>query len=546
LCAGLLISIVSHASAEQEVILKSGTRLIGAVTIDAGDVLVQMADDKVRVSLNQVATIAAADSSPERQAQRLLFAALEARVTGGASNDVVALLAEAKRLAPEDPSVAYWCASTLVDAGFGKAANEVFTPRRDAIAKSYPGLVDQLAERIKRRANMEKMPSELVKRMDEINATAPKQSTTNDKRQLYVMFRVIDQNKQPIDASAFRIESRGEEENLESYDDGYFVLTFARNRYNRDEGSRLDVVQAGLEQKGFQFSAAPNRLADAGEFVVKRLDEKSKQPYRVQVTDAAGKPVSNAKVSLQITTQQGRSNEAASTTTDLDGRAELSVFPMKYTYSISATGFNYLNGSVEVVADEAKSKENKVQLHRAIEAKIRVAWLSTPINAGAGAGTTSGEGEIRATGSSIRYNQFGPNQIQWLRTNQTKDRLILQFMSQPFGGPALPGSAGWVRVVEPEGGATKSNGSKAAAEKYEKLDLKKVEEFKDRIAAPKAAGPSTPNAYPMSISVRAEPGKVYVGKMMQRDMRTGQPVEMSFKAIVDELSSDSEPVEISE
>jgi hypothetical protein len=356
------------------------------------------------------------------------------------------------------------------------------------------------------------------------------------------MFRVVDQNKQPIDASAFRVESRGEEENLESYDDGYFVLTFARNRYNRDEGSRLDIVQSGFEQKGFQFSAAPNRLADAGEFVVKRLDEKSKQPYRVQVTDVAGKPISGAKVSLQTTTQQGRTNEAASTTTDLDGRAELSVFPMTYMYSITANGFNYQNGSVEVAADERKAKEQTVRLYRAIEAKIRVAWLSKPINAGAGAGTTSGEGEIRATGSSIRYDRYGPNAIQWLRTNQTKDRLILQFMSQPFGGPGLPGSTAWVRVVEPEEGLKGNEASKVAADQYGKLDLKKVEEFKDKIAAPKQAGTSTP----MSISVRAELGKVYVGKMMQHDMRTGQPVEMSFKAIVDEMSTGSEPAEISE
>jgi hypothetical protein len=506
-----------------------------------------MADDKVRISLNQVATIAAADSSPERQAQRLLFAALEARVTGGANSDVVALLAEAKRLAPDDPSVAYWCASTLVDAGFGKAANEVFAPRREAIAKAYPGLADQLAERIKRRANLEKMPSELVKRIDEINAIAPKQSPTNDKRQMYVMFRVVDQNKQPIDASAFRVESRGEEENLESYDDGYFVLTFARNRYNRDEGSRLDIVQAGFEQKGFQFSAAPNRLADAGEFVVKRLDEKSKQPYRVQVTDVAGKPISNAKVSLQTTTQQGRSNEAAQTTTDFDGRAELSVFPMKYMYSVSAAGFNYQNGSVEVAADGGGAKENKVQLHRAIEAKIRVAWLSTPINAGAGAGTISGEGEIRATGSSVRFNQFGPNQIQWLRTNQIKDRLILQFMSQPFGMPRGSESPVWVREIKPEGAAKEDKSEKAASEVYEKLDLKKVDEFKKKIAAPKPVRrPGMPTNDQISTLVEADRGSVYVGKMISRDMRTGQPVEMSFKAIIDEMSSDSEPAEISQ
>ena len=134
---------------------------------------------------------------------------------------------------------------------------------------------------------------------------------------MFAMFRLVDQNKRPVDQSAFRVESRGEEENLESFDDGYFVLTFGRNRYNRDEPCRLEVVQAGLESKSFQFSPASNRLADAGEFVVSRLDEKSKRPYRVQVVDAVRKPIAGAKIVLQTTTQQRSGvNEAASTTTD--------------------------------------------------------------------------------------------------------------------------------------------------------------------------------------------------------------------------------------
>ena len=57
-----------------------------------------------------------------------------------------------------------------MDAGYGNAANEVFAPKREAIAKAYPGMADQLVARIKRRAEMEKMPLELVKRIDELNA----------------------------------------------------------------------------------------------------------------------------------------------------------------------------------------------------------------------------------------------------------------------------------------------------------------------------------------------------------------------------------------
>ena len=94
------------------------------------------------------------------------------------------------------------------------------------------------------------------------------------------------------------------------------------------------------------------------------------------------------------------------------------VFPMKYTSSVSADGFNVQSGSVDVPSGERKVDEQQVKLHRAIQAKIRLAWSSTGMaNAGQGA-TTSGEGEIRATGSAVRSNQFGPDTINWVRTSQ--------------------------------------------------------------------------------------------------------------------------------
>ncbi len=542
LCAVFLLAFPWRLFADQEVILKAGTRLIGKVSIDGSDVVVQMADDKVRVPLNDVVTIAAENSSPERQAQRLLFAALEARLMNGNSNEVVGLLAEAKRLAPDDPSVAYWCASTLADAGYGKAANEIFTSRREIIAKAYPGLADQLAARIKRRADIEKMPMELVKRLDELNAAAPKQLPGNEKRQLFVMFRLVDQNKRPVEQTGFRIESRGEEDNLESFDDGFFLLTFSRNRYNRDEPCHLDVFQMGLEPKSFQFSAASNRVADAGELVVARLDEKSKRLWRIRVVSSDGGPVAGAKVALQTTTQQGsRANEVASTTTDLDGRAELLVFPMKYTFQVSAEGFNYQSGTSEIRTDDRKVDEQKVELYRAARAKIRVAWSSTGTgNNGAGA-TTTGEANVQATGGAIRVNQYGGEIMNWLRSYQQKDRLMVQFIGQQFGGPGPFGGTGWMRVIEPEDGTKESDLKRKGLEKYNALDLKNIDEFKDKIAAPNSTGSSS--NYPGSVAVRAEFGKVYVGKLPQRDMRTGQPIELSFKAVIDEMSSDAQPTE---
>ena len=122
--------------------------------------------------------------------------------------------------------------------------------------------------------------------------------------------------------------------------------------------------------------------------------------------------------------------------------------------------------------------------------------------------------------------------------------MILQFISQPFGGPPQFGSTSWVRIIESEDGTKESDLKRKGLERFNSLDLKKVSEFKDKIEAPKSLNPvGAPTSYPGSVSVRAEMGKVYVGKLMQRDMRTGQPVELSFKAIVDEMSSGVESAE---
>jgi hypothetical protein len=120
----------------------------------------------------------------------------------------------------------------------------------------------------------------------------------------------------------------------------------------------------------------------------------------------------------------------------------------------------------------------------------------------------------------------------------------LQFINQPFGGPAQFGSAGWVRIIDSDGVEKESDLKRKGNAKFDALDLKKIGEFKDKIEAPKSVNTVGPQAaYGGPVSVRAEMGKIYVGKLMQRDMRNGQPVELSFKAIVDEMSSDVELAE---
>lgn len=146
-----------HLLAEQEVTLKSGATFIGNVTIDGDAVVVEIDDAPLRVPLAEVAAIAPLDSGHKQQARRLLMAALEARLMNNSGNEALGLLAEAARLDPDDPRIAYWYARSLVDAGFGKAAGEVLESRREEIAKTYPGMSDQLAAQIKGRLELEKM-----------------------------------------------------------------------------------------------------------------------------------------------------------------------------------------------------------------------------------------------------------------------------------------------------------------------------------------------------------------------------------------------------
>jgi len=252
--------------ADVEVTLKSGASLVGKVKIDGGDAIVTVDDSELRVPLAEIDTITAAEAGPERQAHRLLLTALQARMTKDGSTEVIGLLAEAARLAPEDPHIAYWYATSLADAGYGQAASDILTKQRDSIAKAYPGMIDLLAARIKRRVEMEKMPPALIERFDALNSEMAKQSATADQRQMAVLFRLVDQDEIPIEKTDFQIQCNGHDENLEPYDDGFFVYMYKQHRGNNDQPCHLEIMRPGLEAKSFDFSGSSSRISSCSTY----------------------------------------------------------------------------------------------------------------------------------------------------------------------------------------------------------------------------------------------------------------------------------------
>ena len=552
LCSFLCVVAVFVAGArlfaEQEVTLKSGASFIGEVSLDGDVVVVQVDEAKLRVPLSDVAAISPLGAGHEQQAQRLLMTALESKLMNNSGREVLAILAEAARLDPKNPKIAYWYASTLAEAGFGKAANEVFAPRRDDIANAYPGMADLLAARIEERLELEKMPAEVVERIDRLTATAGRNAGTPEWELLAAVLRLVDQNQRAIERSAFRIHINGQEEKLESFHDGYYLFSYKQNRQNQDPVCRLEINQPGLEPTTFEFTGDWPRVRNVGELVVERYDENSKRLYRAHVVGPNGQPVAEATLTLTPVFSNGStSSNTISGDTDADGRVELLAFPMKYSYMVRADGFNSKNGTVELSAGSADSRdwhEQQVKLDHAIRATIRVAWLSTAFPGG---GTTSDETTLQVSGDSTSPNRYPQNNLQWLRASQTRNRLTLQFVNMPYGyqGPNAPDV--WVRVVDTDASqdgdadmAEQDDANAAdAAAKFKALDLEKIASLKEELEAPPELGQPARPGYAGPMIVRAAAGNIYVGRLSNRDTRTGQPVQIDFKVFVEKLTGDS-------
>jgi hypothetical protein len=517
------------ARAEQEVTLQSGVTLIGDVTFDGDAIVVDIDGAKQRIPLADVESVTPTGFGPEREARRLLLAALEARQLGGPPREALALLTEAARLDPDNPQIAFWHAGTLVDAGLGKAASQSFESHREAIAAAYPDGAPKLAERIRMRTLLEMLPPNMVERIDELNAAAAVQPANATIRPMAVAFRVLDQYKDPVEKAAFRIYASGEDESLEPYADGYYLYTFTRRREGSDQPCRLNISQYGFKAEQHEFRASSAHVAIAGEFLAHRYGEVDKRPFRAVVLDRDGAPLADVRVALQPS-GNGNPGELGDTT-DEDGRVTVSALPGAYSYRVTLDGYSDASGSSQINDAGAENAELQIVLHRTIDAKIRVAWTSTAFHMGAPAGVgAAGEEtvEINAQGRPASSAGPSPNPVGIV---QEGDQIVVQFETFPYYAPGTPGAvAPWLKK---QSAPTGDDAGDDAEARFAAVDLTKVADLDDGFASVpfQAAGPGPGSGQP-TIRVPAKDGDVFVGQFVGRDPRTGQPLNYTVKALV--------------
>src|SRR3989304_2417985 len=450
---------VTSVYAEQQVKLQSGAMLVGNVSMEGANLVVDVEGAKIEVPFKDVASVTPATTDDAKQADQLLLRGLESHILSKGEHEELSLLAEAFRLAPEDPHVAFWYAPSQVNAGHGKGASEVFEPRRGRIVAAYPGFADRLASQIEERLAVEELPSALVTRLDQIAAAAKYARPIESEMTTYAAyFQLVDQSDEPIEQSAFRVNCSGQDENLESFADGYYLYTFGRGRGYGRSPCRLEVIQPELVSDVVEFNGAAQGAENVGVLRVKRLNDADRRPVVVNVVDPEGKPLSSATVTPSVISRSGGRTDVPPVTTTADGTAKLNLFPNEYSCQVAMPDYSPGSQRILVPADEKQAVTFDVKLFRAISATIKVVWRSKSlIQPGMpqfqNDAVTSGEFEqqVGPNGTAgIVNGRFGP---PWVRLVQNGDKVQLQFTEQMnFPQAGLSWVGRWKRDAEKASG----------------------------------------------------------------------------------------------
>lgn len=515
---------VGFVRADEQVTLKSGTRLVGQVTYssDSKSITVKIGESTLSLPMSEVDVIGPVGSTPSQTPDRLLMIALESQLQQGTAAGQMGLLAEAYRLAPKDPRIAYWYAKSLVDSGFGNAAKQVVDANRQAIDAAYPGMLVSLEHDILQRLNVENLPPDLLKRIDQITASIDKSPIRNDRIPMFVRFSLVDEGGTPIERKAFRVSANGQDERLETFSQGYYLYSFDGYR-NNNPNCKITVNWPGLESKTFDLNPSSDFVADAGRLAVKRFSNSDKVSRTIVVIDRNGKPVVNATVHIRANVSEG-DYPAETLKTDANGRVKFTTFPMSYAYSVVAKGYKSEEGGIEFKRGDLEDVQ--VELYPQMSATIRVAWVVEPLQGEAS--SISGEAVLELGSEVPRpYGMEGGN---LLRAVQVKDRLVLQSGPPYFGGPMAPGATSWIRRAP----AAMLNNEPLKF--FESIDLKKIDVLQSQFeSAETDSSTNRPPYAPFSILVKQ--GDVYAGMFPSRDMRTGQPALVSVKVFVEKIST---------
>ncbi len=546
-----ILGVPLNAAAEQQVVLQSGAVLVGQLTMDGENLVLEVDGAKLQVPLSSVVTVALVKANSGNQAQGLLLKGLEAQLLFDGDKRALGLLAEAYRVAPEDGGVAFWYARSLVMAGFGKAANEVLQSRREAIALAYPVMVDKLATQIEKRLVLEKLPAALIKRIDQIEASASRGASPNAESDFYATyFQLIDQNSKPIAKSAFRVQGNGgQNESLESFADGYHLYTFNRRRSYNSQPCRVEISQAELAKESFEFPGARNGVENAGVFTVRRFTEEDHRKVSVLVVDPQGKPLADAVVTFSPNRSSRRTAKTPPVKTDDTGHASASLYPGHYNCTVTSKGYTRGTKQLEVLHEKKDPLSIEIKIYHALEATVKVAWRLRSIQLPRGGdhpaeAIVHGETELHtgSGGPSIPHNnRYGV--VHWLRLTQIKDRMQLSFYEQHTGHPFVAGlDSVWfgrlenvVKASEGTNKDAKEDTATSAAEEFEAINLESLDELKSKATLPSPNLGRVPHSQPAAV-VPAEKGAIYLGRIVTRNPQTGQPALVEFKVLVVEAS----------
>lgn len=527
-----LFVFAPSASAQQQVRLKSGGVLLGAATVEGADAKVVVGDATLSVPLADVAEIAAVAKMEEPLPRRLLAMALEAKILSGAGKQNVGLLAEASRLAPNDPQIAFWYATSLVDAGHGVAAQEVLQANLAAVRQAYPGAVNELLARIEERAAIDKLPRELVQRLDELKIAARSQAAVNsdDNRLAYTAFRVVDQHGQPVAIARNAIQSSGNDERLEAFARGYYLYSFKQYRGNEPRPCRLNINQEGLKQQEIDLPLSPLSGNAPLEIVAHRFDDSEKRRAEIRIVDVDDKPIIGASVSLTAISPRGAHAESAQAFQgDRAGVATITAFPGVYEIRADAEGFVAATDRLEIVAS-GDANVRTVRLDRLIPAQVRIVWRWTPVELG----EAPLAGEV-TTNLSSTTGMFAQQAFPFpVRFQQSGDKLFVQMMAQPIYGRGFTAetqpSLRWLPV---DGGDEGEANSKETERAFTSLNLEQLDKIKDELkqVAMSDRGPQG--------RAEVELGVIYVGKLATMHQQRGRPGELTFKAIIEPSSNPS-------
>ena len=520
-----VLAASSLAVAQQEVRLKSGGVLLGTATIDGEHAVVQVGDATMRVPLANVAEIAAVAKPDVPQPRRLLMTALEAKILSGADKEVVGILADASRLSPEDPQIAFWHATSLLDAGYGQAAHDVLQANLATVRQAYPGAADRLASRISQRIAIEKLPRELVQRMDLIaeRGRERRSGSDDDQQPLYTIFRVVDQRGQPVIIERQSIQVSGNDEQLEAFPEGYYLFSYLHYRNNRRQPCRLTISDFGVQQKTTELRVSDSVYASPQEIQAHRFDDGDKRQVKVRVTDREGEPIPEARVTLSaVMGQGGRGEQEVSFQADNEGVVTIKAFPGSYQMQVNRNGFLTVHQTLDVAENQDASEVRDVKLHKVVVATVNIEWRWSPMQGG-----ETSTGNLRVEFSSLAGAHQGRFPFP-IRFEQAREKLFLQMMGQPFGGrPDQNSPATSLRklVVSAEGDETAQE--KAARAAFESLDLQELEKASEKLKRVDFSEGRTGGRAPVEL------GGVYVAKLMTFNQQRGQPGELTFKFLIE-------------